>query len=88
MHLCAPQVRLCLKSTWYKIQGKKLDMDENLTGTRSSVMSVSVPLWSSFLGELKILYTLSKQTCMIYTFVHFVFVVIFCIYKSIIIERS
>ena len=39
--VCTCQVRLCLKSTWYKMQGKKLNMDENLTGTRSSVMSVS-----------------------------------------------
>ena len=50
----ALQVRLCLKSTWYKLQGKKLNMDENLTGTRSSVMSVSgtsspQPSWQFFI---------------------------------------
>ena len=44
------QVRLCLKSTWYKLQGKKLNMDENLTGTRSSVMSVSgTSSWQFFI---------------------------------------
>ncbi|XP_070192612.1 cadherin EGF LAG seven-pass G-type receptor 2-like isoform X2 [Littorina saxatilis] len=39
--LLSRKVRLCLKRTWYKMQGKKLEMDENLTGTRSSVMSRS-----------------------------------------------
>lgn len=35
------QVRLCLKSTWYRLQGKKLNLDESLKGTRSSITSVS-----------------------------------------------
>ncbi|XP_076447464.1 LOW QUALITY PROTEIN: cadherin EGF LAG seven-pass G-type receptor 2-like [Babylonia areolata] len=39
--LLSRKVRLCLKTAWYKLQGKKLNMDENLTGTRSSVMSRS-----------------------------------------------
>ena len=38
---CKFQVRLELKKLWYKVQGRKLDLDENIGGTRSSVYSVS-----------------------------------------------
>ena len=44
MKICtmsAFQVRLELKKLWYKVQGRKLDLDENIAGTRSSVYSVS-----------------------------------------------
>ncbi|XP_025106932.1 cadherin EGF LAG seven-pass G-type receptor 2-like isoform X2 [Pomacea canaliculata] len=39
--LLAHKVRLCLKSTWYRLQGKKLNLDESLKGTRSSITSRS-----------------------------------------------
>ncbi|ESO95836.1 hypothetical protein LOTGIDRAFT_231995 [Lottia gigantea] len=35
------KVRLQLKKAWYRIRGKKLDIDENLAGTRSTVVSRS-----------------------------------------------
>ncbi|KAL8613059.1 hypothetical protein ACOMHN_008828 [Nucella lapillus] len=49
--LLSRKVRLCLKATWYKMQGKKLNMDENLTGTRSSVMSRSALAYRNDTGS-------------------------------------
>ena len=46
---CLLQVRFELKKLWYKVQGRKLDLDENIGGTRSSVYSVSTLCLFSFL---------------------------------------
>ena len=35
------QVRFELKKLWYKVRGRKLDLDDNIGGTRSSLYSVS-----------------------------------------------
>ncbi|KAL5014369.1 hypothetical protein ScPMuIL_008639 [Solemya velum] len=39
--LASRQVRFELKKLWYKCQGRKLEIDENLAGTRSSMLSRS-----------------------------------------------
>lgn len=39
--ICSHQVQLEIKRVWYKLKGKKLEMDEALGGTRSTMLSRS-----------------------------------------------